>query len=149
MSSHGAWDPLKDLAQVQQRMNRLFESALARTDFDALSGFDGWAPVADVWESRDRLTLSLELPGFEQNEIDLRVEGDALVVEGERRMHSEEHQGQFHRVERDYGKFSRRFPLPSRFDRDRIEATYRNGVLRIRLSCREAQGPDSFRIDIG
>ena len=149
MASQNAWDPLKDLVQVQQRMNNLFESALARTDFDTAAGLDSWAPVADVHEAQDRLRLCLELPGFEQAEIDLKVDGDHLVVEGERCMDADGNQGQFHRVERAYGKFSRRFPLPSRFDRDRIQATYRNGVLEISLPARNSLGPESFSIDIG
>ena len=149
MASQNSWDPLKDLVQVQQRMNNLFESALARTDFDTAAGLDAWTPVADVHEARDTLRLCLELPGFEQSEIDLKVDGDHLIVEGERRMDADGNHGQFHRVERAYGKFSRRFPLPSRFDRDRIQATYRCGVLEIRLPARESLGPESFRIDIG
>ena len=149
MASQNAWDPLKDLVQVQQRMNNLFESALARTDFDTAAGLDSWAPVADVHEAQVRLCLCLELPGFEQSEIDLKVDGDHLIVEGERRMDADGNQGQFHRVERAHGKFSRRFPLPSRFDRDRIEATYRNGMLEISLPARNSLGPESFRIDIG
>jgi len=149
MGSQNAWDPLKDLVQVQQRMNNLFESALARTDFDTAAGLDSWAPVADVHEAQERLYLCLELPGFEQSEINLKVDGDHLIVEGERRMDADANRGQFHRVERAYGKFSRRFPLPSRFDRDCIQATYRNGVLEISLPARNSLGPESFSIDIG
>ncbi len=149
MGSKDAWDPLKDLVQVQQRMNNMFESALARTDFDTAAGLDSWAPIADVHEAHDRLHLCLELPGFEQSEIDLKVDGDHLIVAGERRMDADGNRGQFHRVERAYGKFSRRFPLPSRFDRDRIEASYRNGVLKISLPARDSLGPESFSIDIG
>lgn len=148
MTSGSTWDPLRDLIQVQQRMNQLFETALARTDFDAASGVDAWAPVADVHESADRLLLSLELPGFAQDEIDLRIDGDDLIVEGERKMDGEAHGGQFHRVERAYGKFSRRFPLPSRYDRDRIQATYRGGMLEICLPAKDRLGPESYRIDI-
>ena len=149
MGSKDAWDPLKDLVQVQQRMNNMFESALARTDFDTATGLDSWTPVADVHEAHEHLHLCLELPGFEQSEIDLKVDGDHLIVEGERRMDADGNRGQFHRVERAYGKFSRRFPLPSRFDRDRIEASYRNGVLKISLPARDSLGPESFSIDIG
>ena len=148
MAGQESWDPLKDLVQVQERMNRMFESALARTDFDTVAGFDGWTPTADVTERPDRLLLCLELPGFKQDEINLRVDGDALVVEGERRMDAEGNRGQFHRVERAYGKFSRRFPLPSRYDRERIEANYRNGLLDIALPARDSAGPESYRIDI-
>lgn len=149
MGSQGTWDPLKDLVQVQQRMNNLFESALQRTDFDTGLGADGWSPVADVRETPELLALSLELPGFEQSEIELKVDGDHLVVEGFRRMEGEGNRGQFHRVERAYGRFSRRFHLPSRFDRDRIQATYRNGVLEIGLPARDRLCPESYKIDIG
>ena len=149
MAARDAWDPLKDLVQVQQRMNTLFESALTRTDFDTGLGFDAWEPIADVHAAKDTLFLTMELPGFAQSEIDLKVDGDDLVVEGERRMDVDGHHGQFHRVERAHGKFSRRFHLPSRFNRDRIEATYRDGVLQISLPARDSLGPDTFKIDIG
>ena len=149
MAPHDTFDPLKDLVQVQQRMNNLFESALTRTDFDTGVGLDAWEPVADVHEAQDKLFLTMELPGFAQSEIDLKVDGDHLVVEGDRQMDSDGHPGQFHRVERAYGKFSRRFHLPSRFNRDEIEASYSDGVLQISLPARDCLGPDSFKIDIG
>src|SRR6185436_2347480 len=107
------WDPLKELVGVQERMNKLFESALAKTNFDADGGVGAWAPVTDVYETPDQFVLCLELPGLDQKDIDLRMDGDELVVQGERRMEREQPGEQFHRVERSYGKFVRRFPIPS------------------------------------
>jgi len=136
MRSAGDWDPLKELLTVQKRMNKLFESALERTDFDAQDEVDTWTPVADVYESPDALVLCLELPGLEQEQIALRVEADELIVSGERLIDREQPEEQFHRVERAYGKFSRRFHLPSTVDRDNVEATYRDGLLRVSLKHR-------------
>jgi HSP20 family protein len=136
------WDPLKELTKVQARMNRLFESALARTDFDAEGGIGAWSPIADVYETGSSLVLELELPGLTLEDIDLRMDGDELVVEGERRMDREGSGGeQFHRVERSYGKFARRFPIPSTIERGSVEARYRNGVLTVTLA-KKADAPE-------
>ena len=142
------WDPLKDLAAIQGRMNKLFESALARTHMDADGGPGAWTPVADVYETADRMVLSLELPGLVQNEIDLRVDGADLVVQGERRMERDQPGEVFHRVERSYGKFVRRFPLASDVDRQSAEAVYRDGVLKITLLKRADGGKKPIRVAI-
>jgi len=147
--SRAEWDPLRELSKVQERMNRLFETALGRTDFDAGGGIDTWTPIADVHEADSCLVLSLELPGVDQKDIELRVEGDELIVEGERHMNPESPKGeQFHRVERSYGKFSRRFAMPSTVNRDAVEAAYRNGVLQITLLKKSSKQPGPIRVSI-
>lgn len=147
MAQH-EWDPLAELTKVQERMNRLFESALAKTEFDAQGGIDSWIPVADVYETRADLVLSLELPGIAQDAIELRVDGNDLVIEGERRMQrTPDRNEQFHRVERSYGRFIRRFPLPSDVDRSSVQARFRDGVLRVTLK-RSDHGLDPIRVAI-
>ncbi len=148
MATQAGWDPLRDLLNVQKRMNELFESALARTDFDTGQDLDSWSPVCDVFETPQSLVICLELPGLSQDQIDLRLDGDELVVQGDREMDRESAGDQFHRVERSYGKFSRRFHLPSTVDRDSVEATYNAGVLRIVLSNRPETLPESVRVEI-
>lgn len=141
MTSRGQWDPLKELRAVHQRMNKLFESALGTADFDANEEPDSWTPVCDVYQTADALVLSLEVPGLEQNEIDVRVDADDLVVSGERKIEREQPGEQFHRVERPYGKFLRRFHLPSTVNREAIEASYRDGLLCITLPSRPDKQP--------
>jgi HSP20 family protein len=148
MRPAGDWDPLKELLTVQKRMNKLFESALERTDFDAQDEVDSWTPVADVYESPEALVLCLELPGLEQEQIALRVEADELVVSGERLIDRERPEEQFHRVERAYGKFSRRFHLPSTVDRENVEATYRDGLLRVSLKHRGKKQDGTIHVAI-
>jgi HSP20 family protein len=142
------WDPLKELEGVHRRLNQLFESALSRSDFDTHEGIGAWAPTADVHETGDSFVVELELPGLDQREIEIRVDGDELVVEGERRMRRGETNETFHRVERNYGKFSRRFRLPSTVDREHIEATYRNGVLDIVVAKTDRRGPEAIKVPI-
>jgi HSP20 family protein len=130
------WDPLRELALVQKRMNRLFESAMGVKDFEAQDEVDSWKPVGDVYETPGALVVCLELPGVEQESIDVSLDGDELVVSGERDMDARRGDEQFHRVERSYGKFSRRFRLPSTVDRGSVEASFRDGLLRITMPDR-------------
>jgi HSP20 family protein len=148
MTMPSDWDPLKEMLLVQKRLNGLFESALARTEFDAREGVDSWTPVSDAQESPDALILSLELPGLEQDQIDLRIDGDELVVEGVREMTRQSEDDRYHRVECSYGKFSRRFHLPSTIDREAVEAVYRDGVLRVSLPRKGRELPKSVRVAI-
>lgn len=142
------WDPLKDLVGIQERMNKLFESALARTNFDAEGGVGAWTPVADVYEGVERLVFCLELPGLTQSEIDVRLEDDELVVQGERHMDRGSSGEQFHRVERSYGKFIRRFRLPSHIDHASVAATYQDGVLVVTLAKTNDAGKKPIRVAI-
>lgn len=142
------WDPLKDLAGIQERMNKLFESALARTNFDAEGGIGAWSPVADVYETAEGLVFCLEIPGLAQSDIDVRLENDELVIQGERAMTRGGTGEQFHRVERSYGKFARRFRLPSHIDRSSVAANYDNGVLTISLAKTEEAAKSPIRVAI-
>lgn len=139
----GPADPMRQLLGVQKQMNQLFEAALGRTDFETGGEVDSWRPRCDVYESGADLVLCLELPGFELSQIDVRLDGDELVVEGERKLDREQPGERFHRVERSYGKFARRFRVPSTIRRDAVGATYRDGVLRIVLptSSEKSEGP--------
>jgi HSP20 family protein len=145
---HAEWDPMKELAVVRERMNRMFEAALQRTNFDADGGVGGWAPLADVVETPDSLLLSLEIPGVEQDDIDLRIENDEILIQGERKVGRDGAGEQFHRVERSYGRFARRFALPSYVDRGSVVASYRDGVLTITLRKREGEGDRPIRVAI-
>jgi HSP20 family protein len=142
------WDPLKDLVGIQERMNKLFESALARTNFDSEGGVGAWTPAADVYEKTLSLEFYLELPGLAQSDIDVRLEEDELVVRGERHMDRGAPGEQFHRVERSYGKFVRRFRLRSHIDPNSVSASYQDGVLAITLAKKDDAGRNPIRVEI-
>lgn len=148
MSVPGRWDPWKELLAVQKRMNQLFDGALGGTEFDAPDAPDTWVPVCDVYETERALVICLELPGVEQHAIDVRLEGDELVVAGERERQRGGSGEQFHRVERSFGKFARRFRLPSSAERSAVEASYRHGVLRVVVGKKEDDHSGPVRVAI-
>lgn len=149
MTNRGEWDPLREMLGVQKRMNDLFETALARSNFDAANGIDAWTPVCDVFADGGRLVLSIELPGMEQDDIHLRIDGDELVVEGAREMDAKQPGERYHRVERAYGRFGRRFRLPSTADRGAVRATYRAGVLTVVVPEKGGSASGPIRVEIG
>jgi HSP20 family protein len=139
---------MKELLGVQKRMNRLFESALAATEFDSPDGVGTWTPVCDVAHTAKGTVLWVELPGLKPDQIDVRLEGNDVVISGERKVDRDSDAEHFHRVERPYGKFQRRFHLPADVDRHTLDATYRNGVLRITLPHRGERAAEPQRVDV-
>ena len=148
MSRSSDWDPLRVLTAVRDRMNRLFEAALTRSELEAEGGIGPWVPLADVRDEDDEYRVFVELPGLEQDHIRVRIDGDDLVVEGERPAERDRPGVRFHRVERSSGKFGRRFRLPGAVDRDSVTAHYRLGVLEIALAKRPKPGPARISVSI-
>ena len=148
MPRNEKWDPMRDLASVQKQMNKLVESAMARTDFQVPGGVGSWEPVADVYETDEALVVTLEIPGLRQEDIDARIDGDDLVIEGERRMDREQPGEHFHRVERSYGRFLRMFRLPPYVDRNSIDARYVDGVLKILLARADGGEQKAIQVSI-
>jgi len=148
LATQGGWDPLKELLAVQKRMNSLFESALARTNFETDEGLDSWSPVCDVIETDREVRFCLELPGVEPSEIELRLEGDELVVEGERKMEAEQSGRHYLRVERSYGNFTRRFRVPSKVRHSDVSARFKDGVLTVSLPVADGRDSGPVRVDI-
>ncbi len=148
MADRPEWDPMTDLLSVQKQMNRLFESALGKVGFDADAGFGAWSPVADIYDEPGRRVFCLELPGLSLDDIGVRIDADELIVEGDRRMVRDDPGEQFQRVERSYGKFMRKFRLPSNVDRGSVRARYRDGILTVSLQRNDAAEPERFDVSI-
>lgn len=90
-------------------------------------------PSVDVSENDKEIHVSAELPGLDEKDIDVTLSGNNLIIRGEKRAEKEEKGEQFYRKESSYGAFHRSIPLPTEVEEDKIEATYRKGVLKIVL----------------
>ncbi len=140
-------DPFRELAALQDRMNRVFEGTLARTRNEEELFTGTWAPPVDISETKDRIILKAELPGFDEKQIQLRFEDGVLTLEGERKFEKESSEENYHRVERSYGKFVRSFSIPASVDGGKIAASFSNGVLSVELPKREETKPKQIRIE--
>ena len=138
-------DPFRDLAALQERMNRVFEESLGRRQDEELTT-GTWAPPVDIYETKERVVLKAELPGFTEKQIQLRFENGILSLEGERKFEKEHGDENYHRVERSYGKFVRSFSLPTTVDHEKILAHFENGILTVELPKREETKPKAIKI---
>jgi len=92
-----------------------------------------WAPRMDVSETENEIILKAELPGLENKDIDISLERDILVVTGEKKCETEKSGEQYHLVERTYGSFRRSYHLPVEVEADKIDATFKDGILKVVL----------------
>jgi HSP20 family protein len=107
-----------------------------------------WMPVCDVWETKDDVVISVELPGVNEKDVNVSITGDLLTVKGERRWEQSAKDDSHHRLERAYGKFERTVQLPMPVQADKVTATYRDGILTVRLPKAEEVKPREIKIDI-
>lgn len=140
--------PLLEAQQRQNQMSRLFNEGFdprGREEEVAAA----WAPPVDIVETPETLNFIVEVPGFKNEDLTLRVENGVLTLEGERKFEAETNETKHHRVERSYGKFVRGFTLPSNLNPDKIHANLTDGVLFIALPKKEETKPKTIQIGAG
>jgi HSP20 family protein len=142
------WDPFRELASLQNRMNRLFEEQYGGGREESLTT-GAFVPPVDIYEDEHSIQLKLEVPGIEQKDLEIKVENNVLTVSGERKFEKEQKEENFHRVERRYGSFSRSFTLPNTVSTEETTADYNNGVLTVRLAKRAEAKPKQIKVSIG
>ena len=116
------------------------------TATDNQQAFGSFVPAVDVYEDEHSLTLKLEVPGLNEEDINVTLENNTLTVSGERKFEKEEKEENFHRIERRYGSFTRTFRLPNTVDSEKVEAGYDKGVLKITLAKRAEAEPKTIKI---
>ncbi len=107
-----------------------------------------WSPAVDIYESDNELVLQADLPGVESKDIDVRVENQTLTIAGERRFQKDDSSKGYHRIERNYGSFTRSFAVPPVFDTEKISAAYNAGVLTVTLPKKETAKPRQVKVEI-
>lgn len=134
------WDPFAELRRFQTNMNRMFDGYSMA---DARAGF----PPVNVYAKEDSLLVTSELPGFNDDSIDLTVREDMLTIAGEVKDEGGDDSKGWHRRERGRGRFSRTIELPFRVDPDRVDARFMDGVLVIELHRPEEDKPRKIAIN--
>jgi HSP20 family protein len=142
------FDLLRELASMQDRMNRIWGTVYDRGHEDVTSR-GSWLPPVDIYENDAReIVLKAEVPGLRREDLALTVENNTLTVKGERRRDESVRDDRYHRVERAYGAFSRSFTLPNTVDGGRVHAEYRDGVLTVVMPLREEAHPRQIQVEV-
>lgn len=126
-----SWTPLAQLDSLRNEINRFFDSPLA--DFGGSEVFNTWAPAVDLYEDKDNLVVTAELPGMKKEEIDISLHEGNLVIAGERKEEKKYGEKETQRAERFYGRFQRTVALPKQVDAGNVKAGYKDGILTVTL----------------
>ena len=135
------WNPAGELASMEiDRLNHMFS--------DIYGGLSrSWVPAVDVYESdTHEFVLKAELLEVKREDIAITFDNGVLTLKGERKADIETSRENYHRVERHHGTFTRSFTLPATVDAARIQASYKDGVLTIRVPQREEAKPKQIEI---
>jgi HSP20 family protein len=143
------WDPFTDLERIQKEMNALFNTSRMRgSEHDSGLLDRVWSPAVDIFDSKDNLMVKADIPGLSKDDIDVSVQGDMLIIKGEKKKEHEVKEKDYVRTERFYGSFHRAIRLPSEIQADKVDATYKNGVLELILPKSEKSKPKQIKLDI-
>lgn len=139
--------PLRELRGMQEQMNRLLDLAWNREPGEELQ--EGvWQPLVDIFENDEAVVIKAELPGVDQDDIEVKIEGTTLTLRGERKQDSEVRKENYHRIERYYGPFQRSFLLPQTIDQEKVQAACDKGVLTIILPKKELIKPKQVTVKV-
>ena len=143
------WAPGRDLYPVQSEINRLFN-----TFFDTATPVAGrvarqWTPALDIVENDGEYVVRADLPGMDDDDVDVEVKDGVLRITGERKSENEERKDGYTRIERSFGSFARSLTLPEGVDPESVKASFEKGVLEIHVPKPEAPKTHTVEITSG
>jgi HSP20 family protein len=140
------WNPWRE-------MEDLFDSEQGQTGRPKagnreLATTGDWVPRVDISETDNEFVITAEIPDVKKKDVSVTVENGVLAIRGERKQETEEHGKKFHRIERHYGSFTRSFTLPDNVDQTKIKASFKNGMLNLKIEKTEAVKPKTIEINV-
>ncbi|MDP2734023.1 MAG: Hsp20/alpha crystallin family protein, partial [Hoeflea sp.] len=148
--SSGLFDDFRK--EMDTIVERFFGNSLttaSKTGFPSLMTEGAVRPAMDITENDAAITLTAELPGMTEDEVDLTISDGMLTLKGEKTVSHESKQDQSVVIERNYGSFQRSFPIPDRVDQDAIDAKFEKGVLKVTMPKKPGQQAGERKIKIG
>jgi HSP20 family protein len=143
------WRPFREVSRLRNEMDRLWDDYFGPGRRALRPMEEDWMPAVDVSETGDKITVKAEVPGMEAKDIEIAMVGDTMTIKGEKKLEREEKEENYHTVERSYGSFTRVMKLPATVDADKVEASYKNGVLTVVLPKKEEVKPKAIEIKAG
>lgn len=144
-----AWDPFRELEDMNRLFNRVAtRNQLAPASREQMKGFD-FAPSINVSETPNAYLLRAELAGVKKEDVKVNLEDGVLTISGERKYEQEHKEEKLHRIETAYGSFFRSFAVPEDAAHDGIEASFKDGVLNVRIPKVAEKKPAARQIQVG
>lgn len=141
------WDPFENLADIREEMNRLFDRSFLRRG-DGGTGMQEFAPAIDVTEEKDGFVVRADLPGLKKEDVNVTIQDNYLTIRGEKKHEEETKEANYYHRERVHGTFSRMIELPTAVDAKRIDASFKDGVLQVKLPKSEEAKPKQIDVKV-
>jgi HSP20 family protein len=129
--------PFGDVSRWEQDMERFFENFLGAKvrpmDERWWSARSSGIPAVDLYEENGDIVAKADLPGLTREDVQINITDHLLTIKGEKKQQEEEREKDYYRSERLYGAFARTLPLPTEINPQKVRATFKNGVLEVRL----------------
>ncbi len=140
------WRSRGEMDRLRGEVDRMFEDFFTRFPFPRARAGEEWLPPVDIAETDKEVVVQAELPGMNAKDIDISINGRVLHIRGERKQERVEKDKNYHRIERKYGSFARSFELPADVDTDKVEASYKDGVLKLHLPKAKEQSVKKIEV---
>lgn len=138
------WDPFTSLAEIQDEVNRLFDTSLRRH-----GGFEGvFSPAIDLVVEKDNVVVKADLPGLTKDDVAVSLQDNYLTIKGEKKHETEQKEANHFLSERVYGSFTRTIELPAAVDAKKIDARFKDGVLHVTLPKTEEAKPKQIEVKV-
>ena len=143
------WDPFRNIAALQDRINRMFDDSFSQTGMgdDEISSY-GWKPNVDIYEVEDGIVIKADLPGVKKEDVSVEVKDNLLTLKGIRLEDPDVGEQCYFCQERAFGPFQRTFTLQYNVQPEKIKASFKNGVLKVNVPEPKEEKPRKIRVNI-
>ena len=146
MDKLARWNPFRELIDVRDDFDRLIDR-IFRPELDLWAG-QTKAPLVDIYEENDAIVVKAEIPGLKKEEIDISISDDAITLSGKKKDVKEVKKENFYQKEIREGSFLRTLPLPCRVDREKVKASYKDGMLEVILPKSPEEKKKEIKVNI-
>jgi HSP20 family protein len=143
-----AWPSLNRWASLRDDLDTLLELPFLTGSGRQAQLFNGWSPALDLYQNNDNVVAVVELPGMRKDDIEISLHDGTLTIAGERKSQSGGNGDSAERTERFTGKFRRSISLPTRVDANKVNATYKDGILTVTLPKAEEAKPKQIQVNV-
>jgi HSP20 family protein len=147
-TSRGLWSPRRELVDLEKRLSTFFRRPSTENREKEIMKVTEWSPLVDISEDDKEYVVKAELPEIKKEEVKVTVLDNVLCITGERKKEMEEKGKRYHRIEREYGSFMRSFALPDDADGSKVNAEYKDGILKVHLPKSEKAKPKSVEVKV-
>lgn len=132
------WEPFTELDQMRRQMDRMLSQVFGRGPMGRPEGGQAFMPTVEVYVTDKDVMLNAELPGIDPKDVNVEISEDSVILSGETKQEKEIHEDTYYSSERMFGQFRRVVPLPSPIKEQEVKATFKNGLLTLKMPLQEA-----------